>query len=68
MPEFGNKMIGVHKGSIDMHGTPKTPTWTELETSVDGEATSITVIESTNWKVGDEIVIASTSYDHKEAE
>jgi hypothetical protein len=32
-----------------MHGKPKTPTWTELATSVDGEATSITLTEDTNW-------------------
>lgn len=68
LPEFGNKVIGCHHCTIDIHGTAKTPTWTELSTTVNPGDTSITLGASVNWVVGDTIVIASTDFDHNHAE
>lgn len=30
IPIYGNKVIGVRNGILDLHGVPRTPTWTEL--------------------------------------
>jgi hypothetical protein len=51
-----------------MHGVKRTPTWTELDTTANAGATSITLKESADWKVGETIVIAATGYYHMEAE
>ena len=55
-----------------MHGKPKVP-WTRLESTVgpfgssDTEHT-IKLTEPVNWEPGDQIVIASTDFDWKQAE
>jgi len=33
LPIYGNKVIGVRFGTLDMHGPVRTPTWTMLETT-----------------------------------
>ena len=69
IPIFGNKVIAVQYGTIDLHGVAKTPTWTTLASTVSASATSITLSEDvTNWNVGDEIVIAPTNYFNNETE
>ena len=69
IPIFGNKVIAVQFGTIDLHGVAKTPTWTTLASTVSASATSITLSEDvTNWNVGDEIVIAPTNYFNNETE
>jgi len=34
MPTYGNKCIGVRYSTIDIHGETRTPTWSELESTV----------------------------------
>lgn len=34
IPIYGNKVIGVRNGILDMHGLPRDPVWTELEETV----------------------------------
>lgn len=34
IPIFGNKNIAVMRGQLEMHGVPRNPTWTELESTV----------------------------------
>ena len=34
IPIYGNKVIGVRYGTIDMHGVAKEPTWTYLDKTV----------------------------------
>lgn len=68
LPIYGNKVIGVRNGILDMHGIPRTPTWTELETTASPGATTITLRVAVDWKAGEEIVIAPTGYDNTEAE
>jgi hypothetical protein len=68
LPVYGNKVIGVRYGTLDMHGVERTPTWTLLETSVAKGASQITVAEAVDWQVGEDIAIASTSYDGREAD
>lgn len=62
LPIYGNKVIGVRYGVLDMHGVTRTPTWTSLNHTVDANATEITLIEAVDWQVGEEIVIAPSSF------
>lgn len=68
LPNYGNKFIAIRNGVLDIHGDPRTPSWTLLETTAIIGATSITLQESVNWKVGEQIVIATTSYLVEETE
>jgi len=66
---IGAKTIGV-MGGLQLFGCPQPVAATLLANMVQSGATSITVEDdvSNTWKAGDEIVIAPTSYDAREAE
>ena len=34
IPIYGNKVIGVRNGILEMHGVPRAPVWTELDSTV----------------------------------
>ena len=68
LPLFGNKVIAVHHGTIDMHGVERDVAWTRLAQTVEAGGTSVTLLTETDWQVGEEIVIASTSFSNTEAE
>jgi hypothetical protein len=53
IPIYGNKVIGVRLGTLDMHGPVRTPTWTMLETTVEANSTIITLQEAVDWQVGE---------------
>ncbi|XP_072034167.1 fibrocystin-L-like [Amphiura filiformis] len=61
-PPLGSKALGVF-GRLDLHGINRTVYWTRLASTVSPGENSITVVKDTDWKVGDEIVIATSSYD-----
>ena len=68
LPVYGNKVIGVRLGTLDMHGPVRTPTWTELEYTVEPGADTITVRSEVDWQVGEQIVVATTSFDPRGGE
>jgi len=68
LPIYGNKCIGLRFGTLDMHGVPKKPVWTVMESTVEKGATKIQLQGEINWVVGDEIGIAATSYVGREGE
>lgn len=68
IPIFGNKVIAMYNGVLDLHGVPRNPTWTMLETTSDVGATTLTLMRDVDWKVGERIVIAPTGYNNTEAE
>ena len=43
LPIFGNKVIGVHYGTLSMHGKLRSVTWTDLKVTAEAGATSITL-------------------------
>ena len=51
-----------------MYGTPRTPTWTTLAATISPNTNTLTLAEDIDWQVGEEIVVASTSFYHWEAE
>ena len=53
--------LGVF-GTLDLHGKPRSVTWTHLAQTADVGDGSITVEEDTDWAVGDIIAVATTDY------
>jgi hypothetical protein len=62
LPIYGNKVIGVRFGLLEMHGIPRNITWTRLAQTAKPGDTSITLQEYTDWAVGEEIAIATTHW------
>lgn len=49
LPIFGNKVIAMYNGVLDMHGVTRNPTWTMLDTTSDVNSTTITLIRDVDW-------------------
>ncbi|HEX5132363.1 MAG TPA: G8 domain-containing protein [Candidatus Krumholzibacteria bacterium] len=54
-------------GTLSLHGN-RTNSWTKLSRTADAGSNSIEVLNAAGWRVGDEIVLASTDYDPRQAE
>ena len=67
MAGMGDRGIMISGGTLNLHGD-RTHTWTKLANTAKAGATSIEVLNATEWRVGDEIVLASTDYDPRQAE
>lgn len=50
IPIYGNKVIGVRYGTLDMHGVERVPSWTELQTTVMPGSNTITLVRSVDWQ------------------
>src|SRR6185503_4042768 len=59
--------IRLMGGTLNLHGST-TNTWTKLSATANAGATSIQVLDAKGWKVGDEIVLASTDFDPRQPE
>ncbi|KAM3144741.1 hypothetical protein pb186bvf_003050 [Paramecium bursaria] len=68
MPSFGNKVLGCHECTLDIHGKPRNPTWTLLTTTATSGDTTITVDDPIDWQAGEKIVIMSSEVEHTQAE
>jgi cell migration-inducing and hyaluronan-binding protein len=68
MPIYGKKVIGIRYSTLDMHGCPVSPCWTRLGATATSGTNTITTAELTDWKVGDVILLPSTSYSMSDAE
>jgi hypothetical protein len=64
---MGDRGIMLSGGTLNLHGD-RTNTWTKLAATANAGATSIEVLNAAQWRVGDEIVLASTDYDPRQAE
>jgi len=64
---MGDRGIMLSGGTLNLHGN-RTNTWTKLSKTAEAGATSIEVLDADQWKVGDEIVLASTDYNPRQAE
>jgi hypothetical protein len=54
-------------GTLNLHGDRKN-TWSKLANTANAGSTSIQVLDASGWRVGDEIVLASTDFDPRQAE
>jgi hypothetical protein len=59
--------IMIMGGTLSLHGD-RTNSWTKLSKTADAGSNSIDVLNATGWRVGDEIVLASTDFDPRQAE
>lgn len=60
-PGFGGKTFSVVDGILDIHGTKTAHSWTKLGAEVAPGATQIVLAEAPGWRVGDRVVIATSS-------
>src|SRR5881394_3353948 len=67
MAGMGDRGIMISGGTLNLHGD-RTNTWTKLANTAKAGSTSIQVLNAAGWRVGDEIVLASTDYDPRQAE
>ena len=49
MPALGNKVLGCHMCTFDLHGKVRTPTWTLLSSTVAVGASTLTVDDTVDW-------------------
>ena len=54
-------------GTLNLHGN-RTNSWTKLSKTAEAGSDSIEVLNAAGWRVGDEIVLASTDFDAHQAE
>ena len=67
MAGMGDRGIMISGGTLNLHGD-RTNTWTKLASTAKAGSTSIEVLNAAGWRVGDEIVLASTDFDPRQAE
>jgi hypothetical protein len=67
MAGMGDRGIMISGGTLNLHGD-RTNTWTKLSRTAEAGSTSIEVLNAAGWRVGDEIVLASTDFDPRQAE
>ncbi len=64
---MGDRGILLMGGTLSLHGDRK-HTWTKLAATAEAGSTRIEVLDASGWRVGDEIVLASTDFNPRQAE
>ncbi len=59
---MGTRGLIVMGGTLELHGTPPTKTWTKINAHAPQGSTNLSLLESVNWQVSDQIVVAPTDY------
>jgi len=59
--------IMIMGGTLNLHGD-RQHTWTKLANTASAGSASIQVLDASGWRAGDEIVLASTDFDPRQAE
>ena len=73
LPIYGNKVIAIRFGRLEMHGPPRSHVWTDIGTTANAGDTCIYLSDMVDgaqldWQVGEEFVIASTDFEATHAE
>jgi len=64
---MGDRGIMLMGGTLSLHGD-REHTWTKLAKTAEAASTQIEVLDAGGWRKGDEIVLASTDFDPRQAE
>jgi hypothetical protein len=64
---MGDRGIMLMSGTLNLHGDRENA-WTKLAKTAEAGATRIEVLDARGWRKGDEIVLASTDFDPRQAE
>jgi hypothetical protein len=67
MAGMGDRGIMISGGTLNLHGD-RTHTWTKLSSTAEAGSTSIEVLDASEWRAGDQIVLASTDFESRQAE
>jgi len=67
MAGMGDRGIMISGGTLNLHGDT-THTWTKLSETAEKGSTRIEVLDAGGWEVGDQIVLASTDFNPRQAE
>jgi hypothetical protein len=67
MMGMGDRGIMLSGGTLNLHGN-LTNTWTKLAKTAEAGSNSIEVLNAAQWRTGDEIVLASTDFNPRQAE
>jgi hypothetical protein len=67
MAGMGDRGIMISGGTLNLHGD-RTNAWTKLAETAEAGSRAIEVLNASQWRVGDEIVLASTDFDPRQAE
>jgi cell migration-inducing and hyaluronan-binding protein len=67
MAGMGDRGIMISGGTLNLHGDT-THTWTKLAETAEAGSTRIDVLDASGWEVGDQIVLASTDFNPRQAE
>ncbi|KAK1784753.1 hypothetical protein P4O66_003426 [Electrophorus voltai] len=68
LPIYGAKTLGIREGVLDLHGIPIPIPWTRLAQTASNGSSTLILMDTVTWRVGDEIVIASTGPRHSQNE
>ena len=60
-------MLGCRNCKFNMHGQER-KTWTELAATINPNDLTFTVTEVVDWKAGERIAVAASSFNHYETE
>jgi hypothetical protein len=64
---MGDRGIMLSGGTLNLHGN-RSNTWTKLAATAEAGSSTIEVLDASQWQAGDEIVLASTDYNPRQAE
>jgi cell migration-inducing and hyaluronan-binding protein len=64
---MGDRGILIVEGTLNLHGDRENA-WTKLAETAEAGSTRIEVLDASEWRVGDEIVLASTDFNPRQAE
>src|SRR5690606_21357514 len=64
---MGDRGIMLMRGKLSLHGD-REHTWTKLARTAEAGSNRIEVLDASGWRQGDEIVLASTDFDPRQAE
>ncbi len=64
---MGDRGIMLSGGTLNLHGN-RTNAWTKLASTAEAGSNTIEVLNAAQWQIGDEIVLASTDFNPRQAE
>ena len=64
---MGDRGIVLLRGTLNLHGD-RQHGWTKLARTAEAGSSAIEVLDASDWRAGDEIVLASTDFDPRQAE
>ncbi|WP_206742906.1 G8 domain-containing protein [Erythrobacter sp. SG61-1L] len=64
---MGDRGIMLLGGTLNLHGDREN-SWTKLSRTAKAGASKIDVLDASGWRIGDEIVLASTDFNPRQAE